>query len=120
MLRSMYKCAAAAQAGVCTSWPNPHVQASLQAASRVASSTWQKLSCDTLSQCWLPVVPTDSPDIVWWLDDRTKRLIETVVNGGQNITVDFRGSPITLTQEQVCSCYTLVYMPLLEWYAPHI
>jgi hypothetical protein len=48
---------------------------------------------------------------VWWLDDRTKRLIENTTNlrGGQDITVDFKhGSPITLTQEQVC-VYQLLY-----------
>ncbi len=50
---------------------------------------------------------------MWWLDDRTKRLIETMVNGGQNITVDFKGSPITLTQEQVCSCPALGHITLL-------
>jgi len=41
---------------------------------------------------------------VWWLDDRTKQLMEATTNlrNGQDLTIEFKGgAPIQITQEQV-------------------
>ena len=41
---------------------------------------------------------------MWWLDDRTKQLMEATTNlrSGQDLTIEFKGgAPIRLTQEQV-------------------
>ena len=41
---------------------------------------------------------------MWWLDDRTKQLMEATTNlrNGQDLTIEFKGgAPIQITQEQV-------------------
>ena len=44
---------------------------------------------------------------MWWLDDRTKQLMEAATNlrSGQDLVIEFKGgAPIRLTQEQVNPC----------------
>ena len=74
----------------------------LQCQVAIGTGTRQNLAVTNVACAVVPDGPTDRH--VWWLDDRTKRLVEDTVDlrGGQDLLLEYKeGSPVSLTQDQV-------------------